>query len=613
MARTELRLSPLSQRASEQLIASVLQVTDDERKSIAARAAGNPLFLEELVRARAVGMHELPQAVHAVLQARLDALGGEARRLAQAASVFGQTFWAEGVASLRTVPDVTAPLAELVRAEVVVPRNVSRFAQTTEFLFRHALVRDAAYAMLIDGERRDLHARAAAWLEKVGEIDPAVVGQHYASGGRPAQAVAHFVRAAATALAESAFEEAERYATRALDAGPDGDVAIEALLLRAEARRALGRSDAMLEDARAARSRAETDPALQIRALSTMAEALHLVGDLDAADATLRAVLEESHASLLSSRIQALLQLALVDLDAGRGTEANTLIDEALSWLPDGGDVFSSERLRALTARIAAHAAVAEYSAAVNAARHAIDAAVKAGHRTRIAEARIAGGRLFVQLGRAAEVRADIERVCSEATGLRVPHLEATAHNVLGMALAATGDLDGAIAAQLQSIAVGKRIQAKYLVLVAETWRAIHLLDRGQPGDAAVVLARIDDLLEQAVANAPLKCVLEAVSVRALITHGLDERALEASERANAALKQLGHLDAFEEYVRLSHALALDAMGKTREAETALYQARERLQRKASKLAAAERDAFLQGVPSHRAVIDLARARVDKK
>ena len=80
-----------------------------------------------------------------------------------------------------------------------------------------------------------------------------------------------------------------------------------------------------------------------------------------------------------------------------------------------------------------------------------------------------------------------------------------------------------------------------------------------------------------------------------------------------AALRELGQLDVFEEYVRLSQALALDAAGKSREADTALHQARERLQRKAAKLPVAEREAYLSGVPSHRMVMELAKSRVDKK
>ncbi len=614
IARTELRLSPLSPRASEQLVASVLTLPDDERRSIAARAGGNPLFLEELVRARAAGLQEMPQAVHVVLQARLDGLGPDARRLAQAASVFGQTFWVEGVESLRSVQDVAPALAELAKAEIAVPRHASRFSQTTEYSFRHALVRDAAYAMLVDSERRELHARAAAWLEKAGEIDPAVVGQHYESGGRPALAIAHFARAAATALAESAFDEAERYATRAIDAGPEPAVAVETYLLRAEARRALGRSDAMLADAREARALAGNNPALQIRALSRMAEALHLVGDLEAADATLRAVLEESHASLLSSRIQALLELALVDLDAGRCAEASTLVDEALSWLRDADDSFASLRLRALAARIGALTAMGEFGMAQQAAKVALDAALTAGHKARAAEARAACARLAVLIGHASRARVDLEMVCAEASGLRVPHLEAVARSVLGTALAALGDLDAAIAEQTQAVTVARRIAAKHTVLVAETWRLVHMLERAQPGDAAMVLHHAPELLLAAAAHHPLRCVLHAVHARALLASASPERALEAAERAIDDLRALGGLDEHEDYVRLTYVRALDAAGRTREADTAIYQARERLQRKAGKLQLpADRTRFLEGVPAHREVLALASARVDRK
>jgi len=197
---------------------------------------------------------------------------------------------------------------------------------------------------------------------------------------------------------------------------------------------------------------------------------------------------------------------------------------------------------------------------------------------------------------------------------LRVPHLEAVAHSILGVALAALGDLDGAIGEQLQAITVAKRISAKHTVLAAEMNRAMILLQRAQPGDAAVVLHQVPDFLEAAGPNAPLRCGLHAVHARALLVHGLPERALEAAEQAMAELKTLGIVDANEEYVRLTHVRALDAAGRIRDADTAIYQARERLMRKAGKLQPGpDREKFLDGVPANREVIELARARVDKK
>src|SRR5581483_10858907 len=101
-----------------------------------------------------------------------------------------------------------------------------------------------------------------------------------------------FARASRRALAESAFEEADAFATRALEGESTGAKGAEALLLRAEARRALGRTAEMLADATAARSLAEEHPALLIGALSRLGDALHVHGELAAADATLRGVLE---------------------------------------------------------------------------------------------------------------------------------------------------------------------------------------------------------------------------------------------------------------------------------------------------------------------------------
>ncbi|WP_437968610.1 AAA family ATPase [Sorangium sp. So ce260] len=184
----ELRLKDLGKKACERLARQALgegaSVETIER--IVALADGNAFYLEELIRAAAEGRGEaLPETVVAMVQSRLDALDVEARRLLRAASVFGETCWASGVAALVGRP-ARGGLAALADAELLVRRPESRFPGEEEFGFRHALLREGAYAMLTDGDRALGHRLAGRWLAERGEGDPLLLAEHLDKGGERA-------------------------------------------------------------------------------------------------------------------------------------------------------------------------------------------------------------------------------------------------------------------------------------------------------------------------------------------------------------------------------------------------------------------------------------------
>src|SRR5262249_31927069 len=148
-------LGPLSRKACEAIVRSVRSDLAPERAAtLVERSAGNAFFLEELIRFAAEGdVDALPETVLAVLEARLAALDAEARRALRAASVFGDVFWEAGVVALMGEKGCRRATEALVRAELVGKSAGSRFAGATEYAFRHALVRDAAYAMLTPEDR----------------------------------------------------------------------------------------------------------------------------------------------------------------------------------------------------------------------------------------------------------------------------------------------------------------------------------------------------------------------------------------------------------------------------------------------------------------------------
>lgn len=283
----ELRLSPVTPRSSATIVKSFLGPATPAGTvdRIVARAAGNPFFLEELIRAVAEGSapDDLPDSVLAVLQARFDALDAEDRRVLRAASVFGREFEPSALETL--MGEARDDVALDRRIEMLVEREIlERVAgepPSGRVAFRHGLVRDAAYATLTDTDRRAGHRLAAQTLERAGAIDALTLAEHYSLGGEPRLAMPWYRRAA-----EQAFEGGDPAGTieraeRALSCGAAGVERAKLHLLMAEAEFHAGhleRAEALADDAAAA-----LDPggASWFDALSTIITSAGQRGDND--------------------------------------------------------------------------------------------------------------------------------------------------------------------------------------------------------------------------------------------------------------------------------------------------------------------------------------------
>jgi class 3 adenylate cyclase len=187
-----LRLEPLSDDEAERLIESLLGETGlarGARARIAEAAEGSPLFIEEMVTtlidegvlrrrngswvaAGGLARIAVPPTIRALLDARLERLGGMERAVLERGSVEGKVFHRGSVLQLSPEGEravVGDCLTALVRNDLVRPDSTS-FADENAFRFRHQLLRDAAYESLPKEARSHLHERFAAWLEeKVGE------------------------------------------------------------------------------------------------------------------------------------------------------------------------------------------------------------------------------------------------------------------------------------------------------------------------------------------------------------------------------------------------------------------------------------------------------------
>jgi class 3 adenylate cyclase len=174
-------LEPLSESESDRLIEELLggsRLEQDSHARIRAAAEGNPLFVEQLLAMLVEGgdSERVPPTIHALLDARIDALPADERDLVERASVVGLEFEWEALAVLasdsRRPPG--APLAALVRKELIQPHGVL----DDTFRFRHILIRDAAYERVPKMLRSELHERIADWLGSRGEEFDEIVGYH---------------------------------------------------------------------------------------------------------------------------------------------------------------------------------------------------------------------------------------------------------------------------------------------------------------------------------------------------------------------------------------------------------------------------------------------------
>ena len=171
---TSLLLEPLRIDETSTLIENLLggaELRDTTRARILEASAGNPLFVEEmLLMLRGNGDSEVvvPPTIHALLQARLDQLGGDERSVIERGAVEGEVFHRSPVAELapeRVRTGLDGHLAKLIRNELIRP-EAPTMPGDDAFRFRHLLIRDAAYDSLPKETRSDLHERFALWLDE---------------------------------------------------------------------------------------------------------------------------------------------------------------------------------------------------------------------------------------------------------------------------------------------------------------------------------------------------------------------------------------------------------------------------------------------------------------
>jgi tetratricopeptide (TPR) repeat protein len=374
---TRVDLASLTDEASRALAREILQrvrdVPDELVELVVTRAEGNAFYLEELIKMLVddgvidtsddevwrVDLARLdpaavPSTLTGVLQARLDALVADERRMLQCAAVVGRVFWDAAVSALSRSTDTTAAALDGARRrELVFRRDGSSFENTGEYLFKHALLCDVTYETVLLSERPPLHALAASWLEsaageRVAEYREMIAG-HLRAAGEPARAAEHLWMAGQTVLATGTPGAAARSLGAAVELWDRAGVEPppEALILLAEA--ALRVDDVAVAEAALARAGGSAlTPAGRADVLFLSGWVASMNGRHDVDRALLDQALPLAEEAGGTSLVRVLMGLAWSTAQSGELNEAERLAGRALALAEELAGV--GERCRALAA-----------------------------------------------------------------------------------------------------------------------------------------------------------------------------------------------------------------------------------------------------------------------
>ena len=218
------RLSPRNVRTMVGQVASRKALSDETVATVVQRTGGVPLFVEELTRAilesgnGKLTAREIPVTLHDSLMARLDQLGA-AKEVLQVAAVIGSEFSYELLQAVQPIAEENLQrlLHNLTDAELLYVRGIPPDAT---YVFKHDLIRDAAYEALLRSRRKELHNLVARTIEKeftaLGKVHSEVLARHWTEAGENEHAIAEWERAGNSAEVRGAFKEALDSYQRAL-------------------------------------------------------------------------------------------------------------------------------------------------------------------------------------------------------------------------------------------------------------------------------------------------------------------------------------------------------------------------------------------------------------
>lgn len=493
-AASRFHLAPLSSDDSRRLVANLLEVEslpDPVRRLIHDKSDGNPFFVEEVIRMLidhgAVAQRgstwratwtiddvRIPDNLHGLLLARIDALPQMARHTLLVASVIGRQFTGRVLDNVLESPASAMTTAVLHELDVLQSADLIRLASTDpepEYVFRHALVQEAAYNLLLRGERQALHREVGAVFERLHpdrreELAP-VLAYHFEQAEDWERALEYLVLAGRQAL--------KRFANR-------------------EARDLLDRASARLDA-----SGNEVDPTARVEIGLGRAQAGFTYIPFDETLALLEDTLRSAEV-LGDDRLRAAVHLQIGRVRHGRGESYATSprlrhsLDEALHLGAELGD--DSVRAVPLSLIGSASLAAGDHSGAIGCLEEALpilesiddyaNAALTAGT---LARARARAGDF-----RAAQQASDRSLALAEQSG--DPNVTVDVVIFAGVVAAEQGDLAEAVRRTLEGVQLADDVGNTYCSLVGNFYLGDQYLRLGDAENAIASLTRSRELAE---------------------------------------------------------------------------------------------------------------------
>jgi class 3 adenylate cyclase/predicted ATPase len=626
--RSTLTLDPLDPASMDLLVEALVPgMPQAARAKVTAQAQGIPLFAVETIRSLIdrgivqpiegshrlvgeVGQLQVPDSLHALLAARLDALDPPARRLVADAAVLGTTFPAEALIAVSGQDEATVrgTLPELVRREVLAVSADPLSPEQGSYGFTQNMLRQVAYDTLSRRDRKARHLTVAAHLRAAfpgdGEEVTDLIARHYLDalealptdpdvGKIRGQAIAALTRAAERAGRTGAPAlAAASYATAAQLTQAAGDQQIAAAMLWEHAAGAAATNadwGTVVEQAGRARDLYQQggDARSAARAQAIAGQALRRRGrHADARDqlTTAVAVLRENPDA---DTVRALGELAALEVFAG-APDADALSAEALALGQDRA-VDDATLAGLFTTRGVCHNFAGRRPEAASYFREAARLAEQAGDTVRLGSPLASLSDTITASDPAAGAEAArAAAALSRRAGARNDLALAVAN--LAQALLMTGDWDDAEGELAQALDADGLTDIEYLAC----YRAWLAALRGDTPAAQEILAGLGDLrASEDPQDQALIAVVEAFTAAA------DRQPADALRRARATLDHAGVLGISHEYLRWAWPLGARAAWELADTATA-----------AGLLAVFDGYQPGQLAPMQRAERDLARARL---
>jgi class 3 adenylate cyclase/tetratricopeptide (TPR) repeat protein len=516
--RRVLELDALTDDACRQIVTELLgtDLPTASQDELLRAAGGNPLFLEEIAQvwretegdARAIA--KMPSGLQALIDSRLDKLPPLERRIVTHASVVGDTFWTGTIAYLEGGDEGLADaLDSLERRDLVRSLSFSTVTGQQEYVFKHGLIRDAAYRRLTKTERVELHRRCGAWIGELptGQDEFAeIIAYHLEQACRLAtdlalteatvpmlDAVRALSRAGEKAEAREGMREAERFFARAIDLldGAYPETANEAKLRRARILTGLGRID---------------DATVLMHEVAEDAVAL------DRPDLRCRAV----------------ISLAEIDVQTGAAADARVRVDEGERLARELGD--TSLRIKAMQIRATVRATFDGHSAsAIEGLQSAIALAEEVGDMESALYARLRLGAMYFNAGELEPALLHFSR-CDEIARVQGSlRVQSWLTAMLGLLHHHRGPRAEADALFARAAEWMERTNDPYMRAQTLLWHATAMLAEGDTTRALKALRTAEDIAKEI--GGPL-----LVNVASAMTETLARLGRSAEAREMAAL-----------------------------------------------------------------------------